>query len=111
GAPARAADVAVSADSIASIGDLSRATATDTLDATGLTVTPGFINTLSHATQSLFFDPRSQSDIRQGVTLEIFGESSMGPLNPAMRAAMREQNPDFAPHVTWTTLGEYLAVL
>lgn len=111
GAPARHADLAIAGDSIASIGELSRATAIDTIDATGLTVTPGFINTLSHATQSLFFDPRSQSDIRQGVTLEIFGESSMGPLNPAMRAAMRDQNPDFAPHVSWSTLGEYLAAL
>jgi N-acyl-D-amino-acid deacylase len=105
------ADVAIQDDTVASIGDHSRDSATTVLDATGLAVSPGFINTLSHATGSLLVDPRSQSDIRQGVTLEVFGESSMGPLNPAMQQEMREQNSDIAQYVTWSTLGGYFDAL
>jgi N-acyl-D-amino-acid deacylase len=72
-------------------------------------VAPGFINMLSWATESLLEDGRSQSDIRQGVTLEVFGEGwSMGPLTDAMKAEMREQQGDIKFDVAWTTLGEYL---
>jgi N-acyl-D-amino-acid deacylase len=64
---------------------------------------------LSWATESLLEDGRSQSDIRQGVTLEVFGEGwSMGPLNDAMKAEVREQQGDIRFDVAWTTLGEYL---
>src|SRR5690242_4038527 len=84
GQPPIVADVALSGDSIAAIGaGLGRG---DTeIDASGLAVAPGFINMLSWAAEALIVDGRSQSDIRQGVTLEIFGEGeSLGPLNPAM---------------------------
>lgn len=78
------ADVAIKADTIAAIGALSDARASREMDASGLAVAPGFINMLSWATSSLIEDGRSQSDIRQGVTLEVFGEGwSMGPLNEA----------------------------
>jgi N-acyl-D-amino-acid deacylase len=79
------------------------------LDVTGLAVAPGFVNTLSWATESLIFDGRSQSDIRQGVTLEIFGEGeSMGPLTDAMKADLGEGLGAQHYEVAWTGLMEYL---
>ncbi|MBA3969092.1 MAG: D-aminoacylase, partial [Gemmatimonadetes bacterium] len=79
------------------------------VDARGRAVAPGFINMLSWATESLIHDGRSQSDIRQGVTLEVFGEGwSMGPLNDRMKREMVEEQGDVKFPVTWTTLGEYL---
>jgi N-acyl-D-amino-acid deacylase len=103
------ADVALRGDTIAAIGDLSGARGRSEVDARGLAVAPGFINMLSWATESLLVDGRSQSDIRQGVTLEVFGEgSSMGPLNPAMKQRRAEDQGDLKYEVTWTTLGEYL---
>jgi N-acyl-D-amino-acid deacylase len=111
-APLRA-DIAITADSIVQIGgDLAAAQAPLVIDATGLAVAPGFINMLSWATESLIQDGRSQSDIRQGVTLELFGEgSSMGPLNEQMKQQMKEQQGDIKFDITWTTLGEYLSFL
>ncbi|PWG01581.1 N-acyl-D-amino-acid deacylase family protein [Sphingosinicella humi] len=106
------ADVAIEGDRIAAIGNLDGATATRVIDAEGLAVSPGFINMLSWATQSLIEDGRSQSDIRQGVTLEVFGEGwSMGPLTPAMKAQMEKEQGDIKFDVTWTTLGDYLEFL
>ena len=103
------ADVAIQGDSIAAIGELPAARGRLEVDARGLAVSPGFINMLSWATESLLVDGRSQSDLRQGVTLEIFGEgSSMGPLNEAMRKELIEQQGDLKFDVPWTTLGEYL---
>ena len=112
GPPGRLADVGIKGDRIARVGDLSAATAPTTVDAAGLAVAPGFINMLSWATESLLVDGRSQGDIRQGVTLEIFGEgSSMGPLNDAMKKRMVEQMGDIKYDITWTTLAEYLQEL
>src|SRR5262245_45815276 len=82
-------DVAINADTIAFIGDLSDAHAKEVIDANGMAVAPGFINMLSWANESLIQDGRSQSDIRQGVTLEVMGEgSSMGPLTDGMKKQM-----------------------
>jgi N-acyl-D-amino-acid deacylase len=104
-----AADIGMLGDSIVAIGDLSGARARTEIDARGLAVAPGFINVLSWANVSLIEDGRSQSGIRQGVTLEIFGEgSSMGPLNDEMKARMLEEQGDIRYDVAWTTLGEYL---
>jgi N-acyl-D-amino-acid deacylase len=109
GAPARQADIGIVADSIAAVGELADARADLIVDATGLAVAPGFINMLSWATESLLHDGRSQSGIRQGVTLEIFGEgTSMGPLNDAMKREMVEEQGDIKFDVAWTSLGEYL---
>ena len=103
------ADVAVDGDRIVAVGDLSSAKAKREVDCTGLAVAPGFINLLSWATESLLHDGRSQSDIRQGVTLEIMGEGeSMGPLNPQMKKDMVSQQGDLRYDVPWTTLGGYL---
>ena len=108
GGPAYLADIAINGDQIAAIGrDLG--TADRTIDATGLAVAPGFINMLSWATESLIQDGFSQSDIRQGVTLEVMGEGfSMGPLNAAMKTEMLKQQWDIKFDIVWTTLGEYL---
>ncbi|MDX1673532.1 MAG: serine hydrolase [Longimicrobiales bacterium] len=109
GAEAVAADVAIDGDRIAAVGDLSEATAVREIDASGLAVAPGFINMLSWATISLIEDGRSLSDVRQGVTLEVFGEGwSMGPWSDTMKALERSQQGDIEYEIAWTTLGEYL---
>jgi N-acyl-D-amino-acid deacylase len=80
-------DVAVLGDRIAVVGSPGLARGRREIDAAGLAVAPGFINVLSWAAESLIEDGRSQSNIRQGVTLEVLGEGwSMGPLNEAMKA-------------------------
>jgi N-acyl-D-amino-acid deacylase len=102
-------DVAIQGDTIAAVGSVGDARGRAEIDAGGLAVAPGFVNMLSWATESLLEDGRSQSDIRQGVTLEIFGEGkSMGPLNEAMKREAVEQQGDIRYDITWTTLGEYL---
>jgi len=81
-------------------------------DVKGQAIAPGFVNMLSWATESLLIDGRAQSDIRQGVTLEIMGEgSSMGPLNTDMKRLWAQRQDDIKFPITWTTLGEYLAML
>jgi N-acyl-D-amino-acid deacylase len=103
------ADVGLRGDAIAKIGDLSAAKTRREIDAAGLAVAPGFINMLSWATESLLADGRSQSDIRQGVTLEVFGEGwSMGPLSDPMKVDMKKAQGDIKFDVAWTTLAEYL---
>ena len=105
-------DVAISGDSILAVGDLGNATADTTIDAAGLAVAPGFINMLSWATESLIEDGRSLSDIRQGVTLEVFGEGeSMGPLSDTMKTLFESLQGDIRYDIEWTTLGEYLEFL
>ena len=84
------ADLAINADTIAFIGDLKNSSSKKEINASGMAVAPGFINMLSHAEESLIQDGRSQGDIRQGVTLEVFGEGSMGPLNAKMKKQMRD---------------------
>ncbi len=112
GAAPVVADVGIRGDTIAAIGDLSAARATREIDARGLAVAPGFINMLSWATESLIHDGRGQSDNRQGVTLEVFGEgTSMGPLNDVMKRTMVEEQGDITFPIEWTTLGEYLTYL
>src|SRR5439155_15813232 len=105
-------DVAINRDRIAAVGQLDDARGKTEIDAKGLAVAAGFINMLSWATESLMEDGRSQSDIRQGVTLEIMGEGeSMGPLNKAMKKEMVERQGDINYPVKWTTLGQYLEYL
>ncbi|MEJ2383694.1 MAG: D-aminoacylase [Xanthomonadales bacterium] len=112
GAPPVRGDVAVNGDTIARIGDLGDSSARQEVDAQGLAVAPGFINMLSWANVSLIEDGRSQSDIRQGVTLEVMGEGfSMGPWNDAIKAETLEKQTDIRYAIEWTTLGEYLQYL
>lgn len=108
GTPGVVQDIAVNGDRIVGRGDLSSARGRAELDATGLAVTPGFIDMLNHSETSLIADGRSQGMLRQGVTLSVFGESSMGPLNDRMKRDAMERQGDIKFDITWTTLGEYL---
>lgn len=105
-------DLAISGDTIAAIGDLGDAEAREVIDAKSMAVSPGFINMLSWANESLIEDGRSQGDIRQGVTLEVMGEGkSMGPLNAKMKSQSQSGQQDIKYTVNWNTLGEYLSGL
>jgi len=105
-------DIAIQGDTIAAMGDLSNAKGKTEIDAAGMAVSPGFINMLSWAVETLIEDGNSQSDIRQGVTLEIFGEGeSMGPWSQAMREKFQNNQVEFKYPITWNTLGEYLDYL
>ena len=108
GSPGRVADVAIKGDRVAAVGDLGGGRGAIEVDARGLAVTPGFINMLSHSERSFLADGHSEGEIRQGVTLEVFGEGSMGPLNDQMKKDEVERQSDIKFDVAWTTLGEYL---
>ncbi len=102
-------DLAIQGNTIAAMGSLGDARGRTEIEAEGLAVAPGFINMLSWATEDLIEDGRSQSGIRQGVTLEVFGEgSSMGPLNESMKEEMLRKQGDLQFDIPWTTLSEYL---
>lgn len=112
GRPPYLGDVAIQGDAVAAVGKLENASGRTEIKARGLAVAPGFINMLSWATESLIEDGRAQADIRQGVTLEIFGEGeSMGPLSAQMKKEMRAQQGDIQYAIEWTTLDEYLRYL
>ena len=105
-------DLAVSGDRIAGFGSPGQMRGQHEIDASGLAVAPGFINVLSWAVDSLIEDGRSQSNIRQGVTLEVLGEGwSMGPLNEAMKAEREARQGHIRYDIEWQTLGEYLEFL
>jgi N-acyl-D-amino-acid deacylase len=105
-------DVAIKGDRIAAVAPRIPGKGRSELDARGLAVAPGFINMLSWAAEPLIRDGRAQSDVRQGVTLEVMGEGwSMGPFSPAQKAeALAEQTVTRYP-ISWTTLGEFLTFL
>ena len=112
GGAAMNTDIGINSDTIAFIGDLKNAQANTEIDATGLAVAPGFINMLSWATEALIHDGRSQSDIRQGVTLEVMGEGwSMGPWSEEMKKQQKQNQTDIQYDIKWNTLGEYLNYL
>jgi N-acyl-D-amino-acid deacylase len=112
GKPPVAGDLAISGDTIAAIGDLSALKAKSEIDAKGLALSPGFVNMLSWANESLIQDGRAQSDLRQGVTLVVMGEgSSMGPYNKKMKKQEMAEQGDIKFDITWNTLGEYLEFL
>jgi N-acyl-D-amino-acid deacylase len=112
GAPARKVDIALRGDRIVAIGQLRDRRGVPVIDARGLAVAPGFINMMSQASDSLLEDGRSQSDIRQGVTLEFLGEGvTPGPLNDAMQMRMRQSMAKRGVDARWATLGEYMRFL
>ncbi len=110
GKPGVVGDIAIRGQRIAAIGKLPPgARAKSEIDVKGLAVAPGFINMLSWAVDSLIVDGRSLGDIKQGVTLEVFGEGeSMGPLTPKMKAEALKAQGDLKYPIEWTTLAEYL---
>ena len=109
GAPGYLGDLAIDGDRITAVGDLGDLRGVTEVDVSGLAVAPGFINMLSWAGDALMEDGRSQGDIRQGVTLEVFGEGgSGGPLTDQMKNLVVTSQGDIKFDVEWTTLGEYL---
>jgi len=105
-------DIGIKKDRIVYAGPSRAASAAKVIDAKGLAVAPGFINMLSWATESLLVDGLGQSDLRQGITLEVMGEGwSMGPLNAEMKKLAVERQGDIKYPITWTTLGDYLNLL
>ena len=104
--------VAIAGDTVAAVGAIAHTRAKAVIDATGLAIAPGFINMLSWANESLIEDGSSLGDLRQGVTLEVFGEGeSMGPLSDTMKTVMKAEQGDIRYDIAWTTLGEYLEFL
>jgi N-acyl-D-amino-acid deacylase len=105
------ADIAVKADRIAAIAPHLAGSGKTEIDARGKAVSPGFINMLAHPEESLIADGRGLSDLVQGVTLEVLGEDSMGPLTPTMKAVGESRQGDIKYKITWSTLGGYLDML
>jgi N-acyl-D-amino-acid deacylase len=101
-------DIAVDADRITYVGPHRDLSARAEIDVKGQAIAPGFINMLAHPEESLFADGRALSDLSQGVTLEVMGEFSMGPLNRTMAEQMAARQEDIKYPVTWTSLGQYL---
>jgi len=104
-------DVAIDGDRITYVGPHAPGTGRSEIDAHGKAISPGFINMLAHPEESLLVDKRALSDITQGVTLEVMGEDSMGPLTPLMKTDMKSHQGDLHYDIDWTTLGEYLEKL
>jgi N-acyl-D-amino-acid deacylase len=104
-------DVALRGDRIAYIGPHAPGRAAEEFSARGKAVAPGFFNMLAHPEESLLIDGRALSDLRQGVTLEVLGEDSMGPLTPEMKRLGAQRQGDIKYPIDWTTLGEYLTRL
>jgi N-acyl-D-amino-acid deacylase len=111
GAKPFAGEIAIDGDRIVAVGRRVRGTGRVEVDAAGKAVAPGFINMLAHPEETLFADGRALSDLVQGVTLEVLGEDSMGPVNPRMRALAEQRQGDIRYPVNWSTLGEYLETL
>lgn len=101
-------EVAIDGDRLAYVGPMRKLAGHMDIDVHGQAIAPGFINMLAHPEESLLIDGRALSDLTQGVTLEVMGEFSMGPLNPKMKELMVAREVDIKYPVTWTTLGEYL---
>ncbi|HEV2181475.1 MAG TPA: amidohydrolase family protein, partial [Gemmatimonadaceae bacterium] len=112
GSPWYSGDVGVRDGHIAAIGDLSRDTATQIIDAHGMVVAPGFIDMLGQSELTILVDPRLPSKIYQGITTEITGEGeSVAPLDSAMMAEDAPTYRHYGINADWHTLGEYFARL
>lgn len=113
GGQPKVADVAIQADRIVAVGDLTGHTAKLDVDVRGQAVAPGFINMLSWAAESLLQDGRGLSDIKQGVTLEVFGEGwTLGPVNRRQYKRDAAYRRAIGPTAgDWTTLGEAMAFI
>src|SRR5215813_3633909 len=112
GRAAYVADVGIKGDRIVSIGKLSQATATRTIDAQGLVVAPGFIDMLGQSESFLLIDPRAMSKVMMGVTTEITGEGeSIAPINDRILKEQEDFNRRYQLTVDWRTLDQYFTRL
>ena len=111
GAAGRPGEVAIDGDRIVYVGKHVAGHGKLEIDASGKAVAPGFINMLAHPEETLFADGRALSDVAQGVTLEVLGEDTMGPLNARMRELGLERQSDIRYPIDWSTLGGYLETL
>jgi N-acyl-D-amino-acid deacylase len=112
GAPGRAADVAVTGDRIAAIGDLEGRTARRTVNVSGLVVAPGFIDMLGHSEATILVDPRGVSKVTQGITTEVTGEGvSIAPVNANTLRSDSAQYATWGLTVDWHDLDGYFARL
>jgi N-acyl-D-amino-acid deacylase len=108
GRAAYVADLALKGDRIVSIGKLSQATATRTIDAQGLVVAPGFIDMLGQSETYLLIDPRANSKVMMGVTTEITGEGeSIAPINERQIEEQEAFLKRYSLKIDWRTLDEY----
>ena len=111
GRPPFRGDVSIDADRISFVGKRAPGRGRTEVNARGRAVAPGFINMLAHPEESFFADGRALSDLTQGITLEVLGEDSMGPLNATMKKLAVERQSDIHYDVTWSSLGGYLETL
>ncbi|HVO80182.1 MAG TPA: D-aminoacylase [Terriglobales bacterium] len=112
GNPWVSGDVALRGERIAAIGNLAEATAKRTIDASGLIVSPGFIDMLGQSEMALLIDNRSLSKLSQGITTEITGEgASIAPQNATTLASLAPELDRYHLKVDWTTLDGYFARL
>lgn len=101
-------EVAIKGERLAYVGPHRARKGRNEIDARGQAVAPGFIDMMGHSEESLLIDGRAVSGLKQGVTLDIFSENSMGPLTPEMADRMVKREGDLKYDITWRTLGEYL---
>ena len=111
GAKPYAGEVAIDGDRIVYVGPARHSKGKLEIDAKHKAIAPGFINMLAHPEESLIVDGRALSDLKQGITLEVMGEMSMGPLSPEMKRLAVDRQGDIKYPVDWTTLGQYLDLL
>ena len=111
GAPAYMADVGISGDRMAAVGDLEKQTATLEIDASGLAVAPGFFNMLSHAHLSLLTDGRAMSDVLQGVTFEVLSEISLSPVSGPTAKMLTRMFGEDDVELSWRSLNDYLELV
>jgi N-acyl-D-amino-acid deacylase len=111
GQPPYPGEVAIDGDHISFVGRHVHGRARSEIDVHGKAIAPGFINMLAHPEESLLVDGRALSDLKQGVTLEVMGEDSMGPLTASMKELAKQRQSDIQYDIDWTTLGEYLEKL
>src|SRR5215469_8536282 len=109
GAPWFIGDIALSGDRIAAIGDLRKVPAKTRIDASGLVVSPGFIDVQGQSEFNLLVDNRAASKITQGVTTEITGEgTSIAPLNERLIDDLKDDAQKYGVKLDWRSLEEYL---
>src|SRR5437879_2890492 len=112
GNPWVSGDVAIRGDRIVAIGKLPQAEAGQVIDASGMVVSPGFIDMLGQSEYSLLVDNRSLTKLSQGITTEITGEgASVAPQNAATLAQLQLELEPYHLRVDWSSLTEYFARL